>query len=120
MDEKEKLNYKREVAIRRMALFIIIICFAYLAVSSFVIVPAEGKDYSNSIVGIILLLIGFYWGSSSGSTARGETIDKQLEGVLPPRSTTAITKTVTVDSKSKTETTSEPPAEPKKEEEEKP
>jgi lipopolysaccharide export LptBFGC system permease protein LptF len=99
MDEKEKLNYKREVSIRRIALFILILCFGYLGVSSFVVIPTQGKDYSNSIVGIILLLIGYYWGSSSGSTTKSETIDKELIGASPPIKSQIVTlkSTETID-----------------------
>ncbi len=103
MDEKEK-NLKKEVAIRRMALFIIIVCFGYLFISSFVIVPAEGKDYSNSVVGIILLLIGFYWGSSSGSTSKSETIDRELSGSISPVTSQTVTlkSTETIDKTTET------------------
>lgn len=75
---------KEKKSIRQMALFIIVVCLAYMFMASFVTVPIQGKDYSTPIVAIIMLLIGYYWGSSSGSTSKSETIDKELLKPKPP------------------------------------
>ncbi len=77
-------DQKKEKSIRWMALLILIICFAYLFIASFVMPPSTGRDYSTPIVGFITFLVGYYYGSSSGSTAKSETIDKELLGKRLP------------------------------------
>ncbi len=78
MDEKTT----EKVSLRRIALGIILICFLYLFLVTFlpVFIPGAKLDnnHSNTVTGIILLLIGYYYGSSSGSTAKSEAIDARL------------------------------------------
>lgn len=85
MDEKEK----REKMVRIMACAIIGIGFAYLFMVTFLILPDTGKDHAKTIVGFILgvgisTLLNYYWGSSSGSADKSETIAEELNGTKPP------------------------------------
>lgn len=96
----EKANEKREISLRRIALYIITVCFLYLFMVTFLpLLSSETKlenNYSNTVVGIVLLLIGYYWGSSSGSTAKSEAIDAKLN---PPITSQTVTlkSTETID-----------------------
>ncbi len=81
MNEKEKIA--KMVMI--MACAIIGIGFAYLFMVTFLTLPESGKDHAKTIVGFILgvgisTLLNYYWGSSSGSAVKSETIDKTLNG----------------------------------------
>lgn len=91
MDEKAN---EREISLRHAALFIICVCFLYLFAVTFLPMFYPGtkfeSNYSNTVVGIILLLLGYYWGSSSGSAAKSQTIEKEL-----PSSNAPITSQVT-------------------------
>ncbi len=85
MDPKEK----REKMILIMACAIIGIGFAYLFMVTFLTVSATGTDHAKTIVGFILgvgisTLLNYYWGSSSGSADKSETIAKELNGIKPP------------------------------------
>ncbi len=116
----EKTNEKRELSLRRIALYIITVCFLYLFAVTFLPVFYQGakfeNNYSNTVFGIILLLIGYYYGSSSGSTIKSETLAKEMVTLNPSTSTTATTRTVETLDKRKTETVTEPekPEKPEK------
>ncbi len=86
MDEKEKIA--KMVLI--MACAIIGIGFSYLFLVTFLTLPETGKDHAKTIVGFILgvgisTLLNYYWGSSSGSAAKSETIDRELNGKPPEK-----------------------------------
>ena len=87
MDTKEK----REKMTLIMAACIIGVSFAYLFMVTFLTVSATGTDHAKTIVGFILgvgvsTLLNYYWGSSSGSANKSNTITKGLNGppVEPP------------------------------------
>lgn len=85
MDPREK----REKMILIMACAIIAVGFGYLFLVTFLTVPETGKDHAKTIVGFFLgigisTLLNYYWGSSTGSAAKSETIDKRLNGIKPP------------------------------------
>jgi hypothetical protein len=99
MDES---NDKRETFLRWAALSIIGICFLYLFMVTFLpmFYPTKFENnYSNTAAGIILLLLGYYWGSSSGSAAKSQTLEKELVGANPPLTTrkATFTSTETID-----------------------
>jgi len=84
MDAKEK----REKMVLIMAACIIGVSFAYLFMVTFLTVSATGTDHAKTIVGFILgvgvsTLLNYYWGSSSGSANKSETIAEELNGTKP-------------------------------------
>jgi len=52
--------------------------FANMAAQYFVVVPAENKEtliqLSATLVNVFLLLVGYFFGSSTGSAAKGEQV----------------------------------------------
>lgn len=95
MDTKEKREKMtlikekwREKMTLIMAACIIGVSFAYLFMVTFLTVSATGTDHAKTIVGFILgvgvsTLLNYYWGSSSGSANKSNTIAKGLNG--PPK-----------------------------------
>jgi hypothetical protein len=81
MDQKEKT----EKMVLIMACAVMGVGFAYLFLVTFFPIPESGTEHAKTIVGFILgvgisTLISYYWGSSKGSQAKSETIDKELDG----------------------------------------
>jgi hypothetical protein len=73
-----------------MGFVILMIGFTYLFLVTFVSLPTTGTDHSKTIVGFILgsvvsIIIGYYWGSSNGSAAKSQTIDKELGRTFEPK-----------------------------------
>lgn len=79
MDEKSKT----EKTVLIMACAIIGIGFSYLFLVTFYPIPTTGTDHAKTVVGFILgvgisTLLNFYWGSSKGSQAKSDTIDRAM------------------------------------------
>lgn len=80
----------RKLIILCFAIFIVIVCFGYLFAVTFGAIPETGKDHSKVILGFLLasglsVIIGYFWGSSSGSAAKSEAMEKELAGLIPPK-----------------------------------
>jgi hypothetical protein len=80
MDEKEKT----EKMVRIMACSVMGIGFAYLFLVTFLTIPPSGTEHAKTITGFMLgvavaTLISYYWGSSKGSAAKSEAIEKKLD-----------------------------------------
>ena len=72
-----------------MACCILLISFGYLFAVTFLPIPSSGLDHAKTVTGFLLgtgisMLLGYYWGSSSGSAAKSETIEKELNLTKPP------------------------------------
>jgi hypothetical protein len=70
-----------------------------LAVLVFIPIPMENKDYFNVALGALIGAftggaVGFYFGTSSGSSAKDETI----AALAPPKADSVTTMTVTGES----------------------
>jgi len=85
MDEKEK--------IARLVLYtgwgFAIVSFGYLFMVTFLELPETGVEHSKTVVGFLLgvgisTILQYYWGSSSGSADKSETIAEELNGPKPP------------------------------------
>jgi len=85
MDEKEKIS--------RLVLYtgwgFAIASFGYLFMVTFLVLPESGVEHAKTIVGFLLgvgisTILQYYWGSSSGSADKSETISKKLNGTKPP------------------------------------
>jgi len=80
MDEK----VKTERITLYMACSVMGIGFTYLFLVTFVAIPESGVEHAKTVTGFILgvgisTLISYFWGSSKGSAAKSETIEKKLE-----------------------------------------
>ena len=84
MDEKEKTA--------RLILYtgwgFAIASFAYLFMVTFLVLPESGVEHAKTIVGFLLgvgisTILQYYWGSSSGSASKSETIDEKLNEPQP-------------------------------------
>ena len=57
---------------------------AILAALLFIKIPPESKEtvtiMIQALIGIVLTITGYIWGSSSGSKAHSETVEKILKG----------------------------------------
>ena len=84
MDEKQKT----EKTVLIMACSVMGIGFAYLFLVTFLTIPPTGTEHAKIITGFILgvavsTLISYYWGSSKGSAAKSEAIEKKLDETKP-------------------------------------
>jgi hypothetical protein len=79
MDEKEKT--------KRLILYtgwgIAVASFVYLFMVTFIPLADTGKEHAKTVVGFLLgvgitTILQYYFGSSSGSSDKSDTIDKQL------------------------------------------
>ena len=64
-----------------VAIGLMIVCFLYLFLVTFIDIPKTGQEHSKTIVGFLLgvglsTVINYYWGSSS-SKSQGEVIDEE-------------------------------------------
>jgi hypothetical protein len=79
---------KRKTFILFFAVGIVTVTLVYAFCITFIPIPDSGKDHAKTILGFLLAtglatLISYYWGSSSGSAAKSDTIDKVLQGPAP-------------------------------------
>jgi predicted CDP-diglyceride synthetase/phosphatidate cytidylyltransferase len=63
--------------------------FGYLFMVTFLTLPTSGVEHAKTIVGFLLgvgisTILQYYWGSSSGSAEKSETIAEELSGPKPP------------------------------------
>ena len=74
---------------RIMACAVLATGFGYLFLVTFYPLSPTGLEHSKTIVGFILgsvisIIIGYFWGSSSGSAAKEATIKDLVENSKPP------------------------------------
>jgi hypothetical protein len=112
MDDKART----ERMVLLMACAIMGIGFAYLFAVTFLTIPTSGIEHAKTITGFILgvtisSLINYFWGSSKGSAAKSDAIEKELAGTKPPVTTQTGTfrSTETIDKT--TESVAKPPEE---------
>lgn len=72
-----------------LAALIIVICATYFFCVTFLTVPESGKRYADIILGALIGsgftgIISYYWGSSSGSAAKSEFIQRIPEPPTGP------------------------------------
>jgi hypothetical protein len=84
MDEKQ---FKERIVLW-MACGILAISFGYVFLVTFIPIPETGIKHSDTVTGFLLgtglgALLSYYWGSSSGSAAKSDTIEKKLEEKPP-------------------------------------
>lgn len=76
-----KLTFKDVLAIVVSTLLLLIVCLIV-----FVKIPAENKEVAGQISGglipTLMLILGYYFGSSSGSTKKDETISDMVGSVV--------------------------------------
>ena len=58
------------------AIFIVVLCLAYLFICAW---HKPEIDLTAPVLGVVMLLLGYYWGSSKSSQDKGMTIDKQIQ-----------------------------------------
>lgn len=63
---------------------VLFVGFLYLFLVTFTTLPASGMEHAKTIVGFVLgsvvsILIGYKWGSSSGSESKSKTIADNLK-----------------------------------------
>ena len=68
-----------------MACTVLGIGFLYLFLVTFIPIPECGVEHSKTILGFMLgsvisIIIGYYWGSSSGSAEKSKFIEKSKGG----------------------------------------
>ena len=74
-----------ETPISKVIAFVLIGLFAFVTISV-LFIPLKNSELAHLLVGDLIgmstMLVGFYWGSSSGSKDKAETIKKKLDGEL--------------------------------------
>ena len=72
-----------------MACAVLTIGFAYLFMVTFLPIPQAGIEHAKTIVGFMLgsvisIIIGYFWGSSKGSSDKSKFIEKIENGGNKP------------------------------------
>ena len=83
MDDKTKIFW--------LGVAVVFGCLIYIACVTFLPIPPTGIKYADMAVPFLLgsgfgMVIGYYWGTSQGSSDKSKTIDKALNAVVnqPP------------------------------------
>jgi hypothetical protein len=84
--------------IAKMAVFVVMVAFIYLAAVTFLPIPDTGIKYADIIVPSLInlglgVIIGYFYGTSQGSQRKDTTIKNALEGTKAGESTSSVVKT---------------------------
>jgi hypothetical protein len=71
----DKLNTRMFYAACCFVSVVLIYCF-------FCFFQKPQLDMTTPLLGLAMLLVGYYWGTSKGSADKSETIDKQIQNAV--------------------------------------